>query len=299
VPETLEQTLKREGALAEGRALEIAGAIADALELAKTRGVSPGEVQPCNVAFEADGRVVLTTVTTMVTTEVHVTSAYLAPERERGETGDHRADMYALGVTLYESIAGTHPARGAILSLESASPGTRQLLRTLLALRPQDRFASYVELREAILRARVRTIAAPLTTRGFALLIDYLAFGMLAAGLATASAAVGAFFVALFAVLLGVAEAMFGVTLGKKLLRLRTIDARDSGRPRFGRSIARSLVKMSPLFAISLGLAVALPRGLVGSWMICTGVLLALPAFGRTRRALHDRIGRTRVVLAE
>lgn len=298
MPETLEQTLKREGALAEGRALEIAGAIAEALELAKSRGDSPCEVQPCNVAFDADGRVVLAAVTTIEARELHA-SAYLAPEQERGETWDHRADMYALGVTLYESIAGMHPARGAIVSLDSASPGTRQLLRTLLALRPQDRFASYVELREAILRARVHTIAAPLTTRGFGLLIDYLAFGLIAAALAAASATLGALVSPLFAVLLGVAEAMFGVTLGKKLLRLRTIDARDSGRPRFGRCIARSLVKMSPLFAISLGLAVALPRGWVGSWMILTGVLLALPAFGRTRRALHDRIGRTRVVLAE
>jgi hypothetical protein len=241
------------------------------------------------------------------------TPAYLAPEQERGEKVDHRADMYALGVTLYELMAGTRPSRGAIVVLDSVTPATRALLRTLLALRREDRFATYAALRAAITRARgVRTVAAPLASRVVALAIDYFAFGMVAivlgavaivlAQLALGSDALKPLIKALSwplaAVLVGVAEAIFGTTLGKKLLRLRTIDSRDSGRPGFAHCIARSLMKMSPLFAISLGMVVTLPKALPGFWMIGSALLLGLPALGRTRRTLHDRIGRTRVILA-
>jgi len=102
----------------------------------------------------------------------------------------------------------------------------------------------------------------------------------------------------LAALLLGVVEARFGTTLGKKLLRLRTVDARHSGRPGVLRCIARSFVKMSPLFGVSLGSLVAMPKAWAGFWLFGVGLLLALPALGKSGRTLHDRVGRTRVILA-
>jgi serine/threonine protein kinase len=336
--QTLKQALDRDGTLTERRALEVADAIAAALEAAKARGLIHRDVKPSNVLLESDGHVLLTDfglakqvlenedesdmtdeapVSAMPrsltqTGSVLGTPAYLAPEQARGEKVDHRADMYALGVTLYELIAGERPARGAIVSLDNATPATRALLRTLLATRADDRFATYALLRAAITRARgVRTVAAPLVSRIFALLVDYFAFGvvtsvLIAVAMVTAQLVLGSDVLKppikllswpIAAVLVGIAEARFGTTLGKKLQRLRTIDARDSGRPSLGRCVARSVVKMSPLYALSLGMVVTLPKALPGFWLLGVGFLLGLPALGRTRTTLHDRICRTRVIL--
>jgi hypothetical protein len=336
--ETLRQTLDREGTLTERRALEVADAIAAALEAAKTRGLIHRDVKPSNVMLEADGHVLLTDFglaklvldeeeeaaadtapasavprSLTQTGSVLGTPAYIAPEQARGEKVDHRADMYALGVTIYELIAGTRPARGAIVSLDSVSPGTRALLRTLLALRAEDRFATYAALRAAIQRARgVRTVSAPLASRVAALVIDFFAFGLAVGVLAYAANVIGFLVLGshairpfsralawpVAAVLVGVVEAIFGLTLGKKLLRLRTIDSRDSGRPGVARSILRAVVKMSPTFAVSLGTVITFPKTWVGLYMIGSSLVLALPALGRTRRTLPDRIARTRVILA-
>ena len=82
------------------------------------------------------------------------------------------------------------------------------------------------------------------------------------------------------------------------MLRLRTVDVRDGGRPGLARSMARSLVKMTPLFATSVATLVAMPKAWAGFWLIGVGLLLGLPALGKSRATLHDRVGRTRVILA-
>jgi serine/threonine-protein kinase len=335
--ETLKQTLGREGHLSEARALEIGDAIASALEAARTRGLVHRDVKPSNVLVEPDGHVLLTDFglakqlidddpttpdeapvsaaprSLTRTGAVLGTPAYLAPEQKRGEKVDHRADMYALGVTLHELIAGERPSPGAALALEGSSPGMRALLRVLLAIRPEDRFATYADLRAAIVRARgVRTVPAPLASRAAALAIDFFAFGAavgvlnviakLVAERVFSTHALAPILTTLAwpfaAVLVGVAEAIYGTTIGKKLLRLRTVDARDSGKPGVTRCIVRSIVKMSPLFAVSLGSVITFPKAWAGFWLIGTGLVLGLPALGSTRTTLHDRIGRTRVILA-
>lgn len=92
--------------------------------------------------------------------EAFGTPEYMAPEQLLGEGAvDHRADLYAAGVTLFECLTGTVPYTGTMgqvvskLSRASAPPSVRvlrpdvdpeldEILTVTLALRPEDRFAS-------------------------------------------------------------------------------------------------------------------------------------------------------------
>ena len=54
------------------------------------------------------------------------TAAYMAPEQARGETVDHRADIWSLGLVLYEMVKGTRPSQAVRLRVE-ASPELEEL----------------------------------------------------------------------------------------------------------------------------------------------------------------------------
>ncbi|WP_280234896.1 WD40 repeat domain-containing serine/threonine protein kinase [Nocardia cyriacigeorgica] len=109
--------LRTNGPLSAARAVALLSDIADGLDYAHHAGVLHRDVKPANILIEhATGRALLTdfgiarTVDHTVTRSgLLMTLAYTAPERFRGEQIDHRADVYALGCTLYELIIGTPP----------------------------------------------------------------------------------------------------------------------------------------------------------------------------------------------
>ncbi len=119
--------LERAGALSDRDVVRIGVALAGALEHAHARGVVHRDVKPQNVVIpdvphHPAGVAKLTDfgIARLVgdepltrTGDVVGTLAYMAPEQAEGRRVDAAADVYALGLVLYEALAGSHPVRAA------------------------------------------------------------------------------------------------------------------------------------------------------------------------------------------
>jgi eukaryotic-like serine/threonine-protein kinase len=109
-------------------ALDWVGQVAEAMRDAHASGLVHGDIKPSNLMIQDDGRVrildfglalrqdALATETVSLgdvagtgQTDPQGTIAYMAPERLQGATPDPRADVYALGVILYELACGKRP----------------------------------------------------------------------------------------------------------------------------------------------------------------------------------------------
>ena len=118
---TLWDLMRARGRVDQYVAAQIAAAIADGLEAAHLRGVLHRDLKPDNVLLDGEGRPKITdfgiarlAAATAITRtgELLGTPQYLAPEQMSGEVVDERADVYALGVILYEMLTGARPTGG-------------------------------------------------------------------------------------------------------------------------------------------------------------------------------------------
>ncbi|MBG0839754.1 serine/threonine-protein kinase [Ectopseudomonas toyotomiensis] len=147
--------------------------IASALGYAHSQGLIHRDVKPANILFRADGTAVLSdfgiakslddsTQFTQVGFAVG-TPNYMSPEQARGLDIDGRADLYALGVVLYEILVGELPYMGtdalstALAHLTQPLPELplqhsryQPLLQRLLAKNPDERFSDAGELLAAL-----------------------------------------------------------------------------------------------------------------------------------------------------
>ena len=120
---TLADRLKQGGALPVGDAIRVITEVTGAIAHAHRKGIIHRDIKTQNVLIDAEGDRCLVTDFGIARTEdassltatglVIGTPAYLSPEQISGERGDHRVDIYAIGVLAYETVTGRLPFEGA------------------------------------------------------------------------------------------------------------------------------------------------------------------------------------------
>ncbi len=106
------------GPMSLAEAERILGQVASALDYAHSRGLVHRDIKPANILFTADGDAKVTDFgiarasggTRLTRTGALIgTPEYMAPEQAEGRPVDHRTDLYALGVVLYQMLTGKAP----------------------------------------------------------------------------------------------------------------------------------------------------------------------------------------------
>ena len=177
---TLRDELEREGQLGLAKAANYLDQMAAALDFAHEHKVIHRDIKPANILMTPEGRLLLTDfglvkiIDDRHAAQVRLTGAgapvgtpdYMAPEQVIGEEVDGRADLYSLGVILYQMLTGTTPFQGDTpmqiaaqhLQLPPPSPqalrpdlpaATEQVILRSLAKRPADRYMRAQDLANA------------------------------------------------------------------------------------------------------------------------------------------------------
>lgn len=331
---TLKDRVSAEGPMPPSAAVSAVLDIIGGLDAAQAAGILHRDVKPSNCFVDADGDVKvgdfglsISTLTRDVrhelgTTGFEGTPQFAAPEQLRGEPLDVRADIYAVGATLYYLLTGRPPLdapdyRELVSKVASEKPQSPRLLRRdiprglaavvlrCLAKAPAGRPQSYAELAD-LLRpyGSANEVPSPLGVRFIAWIADSVIVSITIWLLMTSAWTVGvtlgsgtmllrlsawSWLVSLIYYL--VLEGGWGASLGKRLMGLRvTSQTDDRWWLRVG--LRTAVFHVPTLF-------------FMGAWNVQPHVLLSLLLtillFSTARRGngwtgVHELLSRTRVV---
>ena len=165
--------------------------LCNAVSYAHAQGMVHRDLKPSNVIINPAGQPILLDfgiAKILGDNYVHTatgatvgTAQYMAPEQVLGEKVDHRADIYSLGVMLYEMVTGRPPYKGnsaitimmkhvnepvpdARLFNANLPPGYNSILAKALAKNPNDRYDSATELAAALREPSDEPAAPPPAT---------------------------------------------------------------------------------------------------------------------------------------
>ena len=160
-------------------ALRVTREMGLALNYAHAKGFVHRDVKPDNILLREDGSSALTdfgiaraadSATRMTRTGAVIgTPHYMSPEQARGRTVDGRADLYSLGIVLYELLIGRVPYNAddslavGIMHITQPIPilpehlaALQPLLNRLLAKQPDERYQNGAQLADAIEQLEIR-----------------------------------------------------------------------------------------------------------------------------------------------
>ncbi|MBP2647389.1 MAG: protein kinase [Gemmatimonadetes bacterium] len=305
--------LEREGTLPPAMVARLGTEVADALATAHARGVIHLDVKPDNILLDAEGHAAVTDFGIARLAGEHEgagpgivsgTPHYMSPEQVAGDRVDGRADVYALGVVLYEMATGHRPVTGASAPevmanqvrtapapLAQVAPELPAALAAIitraLAKDPAARWQSAADMAEALRRAGAADqLLAPREVRLRTRRRWYRRTATLVGGL-----------------LVGVIGAVWLVVSIWRAMYAGTAPAIDAMAPRIPATIIDSAIGLGALTPADTVQYVFAPAGMgvPGAFIVTTREMVALPG-GRVRRypisgnadidlRLHNRSG--------
>jgi serine/threonine protein kinase len=176
---TLEDRLRKDDPLTLSQVERVLREVAGALDYAHRRGIIHRDIKPGNILLDEEGHALLADFgiakiaggsSQLTGTGVVGTPAYMAPEQAQGAGVDARADIYALGVVVYQTITGRQPFTAdtpmqVMLKViqepvpdihsfvEGLPEGLSHVMARVLAKDPADRYQSATEFAEAFSRS--------------------------------------------------------------------------------------------------------------------------------------------------
>jgi serine/threonine protein kinase/DNA-binding LacI/PurR family transcriptional regulator len=181
--------LMRSDTLSMNRAIELFSQVARGLAYAHSKGVIHRDLKPSNIMLDDSGNALLTdfglakwvhgTENITRTGNIVGTPAYMSPEQLKGETVDHRSDIYSMGIILYQLLTGKPPFDSPSSNVVSIiyqhlektppapssynadiSPEIEAVILKSLAKTPDERFQSMGEMDIALRKAANMTISS-------------------------------------------------------------------------------------------------------------------------------------------
>ncbi len=196
--ETLKDLVARSAPLAPELAVAIALQVTDALAHAHAHGLVHRDIKPANVLLRDEGpglvrvkvadfgiaKAATTTNDLTANGALLGTPKYIAPEQVEGKEPDARADLYSVGVVMYEMLTGRPPFKAGsdmatalahvqqpVPDLAGArpdlSPALTEIVSSLLVKEPSQRVGSALELAGALISARRRMGDPPVEPGGY------------------------------------------------------------------------------------------------------------------------------------